>query len=134
MMNDERWERLNVLFHKATSLEPSQRSQFLADKCGDDAELRGEAERLIIAHEHADKFIETPVIAIKGVWPERGNSDEIAPGRLIGPYRILSEIAHGGMGAVYLAERADGQYQQRVALKVIRGVMDTDLMLRRFRA
>jgi tRNA A-37 threonylcarbamoyl transferase component Bud32/TolB-like protein/Tfp pilus assembly protein PilF len=53
---------------------------------------------------------------------------------LLGPYRILSEIARGGMGAVYLAERADGQYQQRVALKLIKRGLDIDPMLRRFRA
>ena len=42
------------------------------------------------------------------------------------PYRVVREIGQGGMGAVYLAERADGQYQQRVALKVIKRGMDTD--------
>ena len=133
MTSSERWERLNVIFHEATGLDPARRDLYLTQACGEDEELRSEAERLIIAHERADRFIETPVIAVRGIWPERG-VDEVAPGRLIGPYRILSEIARGGMGAVYLAERADGQYQQRVALKVIRGVMDTDLMLRRFRA
>ena len=133
MTTSERWERLNVIFHEATALDPAQRRSYIEQECGDDAELRGEAERLIVAHERADKFIETPVIALKTIWPDR-NSDEVGPGRLLGPYRILSEIARGGMGAVYLAERADGQYQQRVALKVIRGVLDTDLMLRRFRA
>jgi serine/threonine protein kinase len=133
MTNEERWERLNVIFHEATALDAAKRHTYLAEACGDDAALRGEAERLIIAHERADGFIETPVIAIRGAWPDRGG-EEIAPGRLLGPYRILSAIARGGMGAVYLAERADGQYQQRVALKLIKSGMDIDLMLRRFRA
>ena len=133
MMSEERWEKLNAIFHEATALDPAKRQSYLEEACGEDTELRGEAERLIIAHERADKFIETPVIAIHGEWPDRG-SDEIVPGQILGPYKILSAIARGGMGAVYLAERADGQYQQRVALKVIKHGMDIDLMLRRFRA
>jgi serine/threonine protein kinase/tetratricopeptide (TPR) repeat protein len=133
MTPDERWERLNVLFHEATSLDPSTRQRFLDTACADDTLLRSEVEQLIIAHDRADQFIETPVIAIHEVWPDR-EVHEVAPGRLLGPYRILSPIARGGMGAVYLAERADGQYQQRVALKVIKPGMDVDLMLRRFRA
>ncbi len=57
-----------------------------------------------------------------------------AVGRLVGPYRLVREIGRGGMGAVYLAERADGQYEQRVALKVIKRGMDTEQVLARFRA
>src|SRR5688572_8318824 len=133
MTSSERWERLNVIFHEATGLDPARRDLYLTQACGEDEELRSEAERLIIAHERADRFIETPVTAVRGIWPERG-VDEVAPGRLIGPYRILSEIARGGMGAVYLAERADGQYQQRVALKLIKRGLDIDPLLRRFRA
>jgi tetratricopeptide (TPR) repeat protein/tRNA A-37 threonylcarbamoyl transferase component Bud32 len=133
MTASERWERLNVIFHEATELDHSRRPAFLTAACGDDAELRREVEQLITAHERAGKFIETPVIAVKGFWPDHGG-DEIALGSLLGPYRVLSEIARGGMGAVYLAERADGQYQQRVAIKLIKRGMDVDLMLRRFRA
>ena len=51
----------------------------------------------------------------------------------IGPYRIVSAIGQGGMGAVYLAERADGAFDQRVAIKVVRGLLDQD-RVRRFRA
>ncbi len=53
-------------------------------------------------------------------------------GRRIGPYQILSEIGRGGMGAVYLAERADNQFQKQVAIKVVKRGMDSDAILRRF--
>jgi serine/threonine protein kinase/tetratricopeptide (TPR) repeat protein len=132
MTSEERWERLNQIFHEATSLEPAQRGQFLRDACGDDAELLSKVERLIVADERTGGFIETPVIAMHDAWPER-SGDEVAAGTLLGPYRVLSPIARGGMGAVYLAERADGQYRQRVALKLIKRGMDIELMLRRFR-
>jgi serine/threonine protein kinase/tetratricopeptide (TPR) repeat protein len=55
-------------------------------------------------------------------------------GRRIGPYKIVREIGHGGMGVVYLAERADHQYEKRVAIKVIRRHLDADSMFRRFRS
>jgi serine/threonine protein kinase/tetratricopeptide (TPR) repeat protein len=65
--------------------------------------------------------------------------DADAPGAAVeglrcGSYRILREIGRGGMGAVYLAERADGSYAQQVAVKLIKRGMDTDLLLQRFRA
>ena len=55
-----------------------------------------------------------------------------ADGRRIGPYRLVRELARGGMGVVYLAERADGQFEQRVALKLIKRGMDSDEIHRRF--
>jgi len=54
-------------------------------------------------------------------------------GRRIGVYELCEEIGRGGMGAVYLAKRADGEFQQRVAIKLIKRGMDTDLILKRFR-
>jgi tetratricopeptide (TPR) repeat protein len=52
----------------------------------------------------------------------------------LGNYKIIKEIGRGGMGAVYLAERADEQYQKRVAIKLIKRGMDTDAVLRHFRS
>lgn len=63
------------------------------------------------------------------VSPDR---DQFGPGSRIGPWRVLGELGRGGMGVVYLAERADGQYERQVALKVIKRGMDTHEILRRF--
>src|SRR5215467_1944963 len=54
-------------------------------------------------------------------------------GRQIGPYRIKREIGRGGMGTVYEAWRSDGEFQHRVAIKLIKGGLDHDFVLRRFR-
>src|SRR5437660_3288985 len=56
----------------------------------------------------------------------------LAPGRRVGAYAIVRELGHGGMGAVYLAERADGAFEKQVAIKVLKRGTDTDEVLRRF--
>jgi len=54
-------------------------------------------------------------------------------GRRIGAYRLDAEVGRGGMGAVYRASRVDGEFDQTVAVKLIKRGMDTDMILRRFR-
>jgi eukaryotic-like serine/threonine-protein kinase len=132
-MTDPRWERLNEVFHAAVELAPEQRVGFLDYVCSQDADLRAEVERLIAAHERAGRFIEDPAIAQAAPWLS-GASQALPAGHRFGPYRVIRELGRGGMGAVYLAERADGQFEQQVALKLIKRGMDTDLVLQRFRA
>jgi non-specific serine/threonine protein kinase/serine/threonine-protein kinase len=130
-VNSERFQRCEELFHAAVALPDDERDAFLQRSCADDAPLRADVERLLAAHASAGDFISSPAIAAAGQW---NADDESWIGRLVGPYRVVREIGRGGMGAVYLAERADGQYQQRVALKVIKRGMDTEQVLARFRA
>ncbi len=131
-MTGLRWERLVELFHAVRELPPAERAAHLGLAC-DDSDLRREVLRLCDAHERAGGFIETPALAVAGSWLD-APSDGAPVGRRFGPYRVVREIGRGGMGAVYLAERDDGQFRQRVALKLIKRGMDTDLVLRRFRA
>src|SRR5215813_9403045 len=65
--------------------------------------------------------------------PLERNDDQSMVGRPVGPYRIEREVGRGGMGTVYEAWRADGAFQHRVALKLIKGGLDRDFVLRRFR-
>lgn len=132
-MNAERWRRLNKIFHDAAPLDPVERTAYLDKACKDNPELRAEVERLIHAHDRVGRFIDTPAVASGDLLASR-ETQSIEPGRRFGPYRVIREIGRGGMGAVYLAERADGQYEQRVALKLIKRGMDIDLVLQRFRA
>ncbi|HYC33427.1 MAG TPA: serine/threonine-protein kinase, partial [Gemmatimonadales bacterium] len=127
-MNGSRFERLEALFHEALPRSPAERAILLERVCRDDPALGVEVERLLEAHDRAGAFIQVPAATIPGL----GN--EPIAGRRIGPYRVVRELGRGGMGAVYLAERADGAFAQRVAIKLIKRGMDTDHVLARFRA
>ena len=129
-MSGSRFEQLEALFHEALPRSAEERAALLERACRDDPGLRGEVERLLAAHERAGRFIQVPAATVAGL----ASADEPIEGRRIGPYRVVRELGRGGMGAVYLAERADGAFAQRVAIKLIKRGMDTDHVLARFRA
>ena len=130
-MNPERWRRLNDVFHAASAVDTRERPDFLRQACADDPDLADEVARLLAAHERPAGFIEA---AANPSARALLASDGVTDGQRIGAYRIIRQIARGGMGAVYLAERADGQYRQQVAIKLIKRGMDTEHVLERFRA
>jgi serine/threonine protein kinase/TolB-like protein len=132
----ERWRRLEALFDAALDLPPDERAAWLRRACADDDGLREEVERLLRAHERAATFLERP--APDFAAPYLANlvtrPSGLPAGARVGLYRIVREIGRGGMGAVYLAERDDGQYHKQVALKVVPGVLALDdELLGRFR-
>ena len=135
-MNAETWQQLKPLFHAALDLEPEDRAAFLAKACDGDGEVLIQVEKLLSAHDEAGLFLASPALVDAGVI----SSEEVvrAPdgtnwvGQRIGPYEIIREIGHGGMGTVFLAIRADDQYRKQVAIKLVNRGMDTDLILRRF--
>jgi tetratricopeptide (TPR) repeat protein/tRNA A-37 threonylcarbamoyl transferase component Bud32 len=132
-MEAARLQAVEAIFHAALDVEPAQRDVFLDEKCAGDAALRAEVEALLAAHATAGKFIETPVATLDERLFETDEADDRLVGTTIGHWEILKRIGSGGMGAVYLARRADRQYEQQVALKLIKRGMDTDAVLRRFR-
>ena len=144
-MTPERWKQIESVFDAAIELAPAERESYLAGECGADAELRWQVEQLIRSHEQAGSFIEEPAVAgviseaarsaAAGAFDAAAYEDEPAPfiGRRVGSYRIVRELGRGGMGAVYLAVRADDEFQKRVAIKLVKRGMDTDFILRRFR-
>ncbi len=132
-MNPERWQKINEIFHAAIERGADERSSFLAESCQGDEELFKEVEKLVSAHNRADDFIQKPVFtdAVQLLSTERETSGFV--GKRFGVYKVIEEIGRGGMGAVFLAERVDKQFEKRVAVKVIKRGMDTDAVLRRFR-
>lgn len=90
---------------------------------------RAEVESLLRALEGRDGFLETPLLAAPTVAPTAA----LAEGRRIGPWRLLRLLGEGGMGAVWLGERADGRFERQVALKFLRGTVFSGLAAERFR-
>ncbi len=133
-MATDAWQRVKAVLGDALDRAPHERVAYVDQVCADDAALRAEVHSLLAAHAAADDFIETPAFAglAPASAPESRDTDP-NPGRAIGPYVLERLIGRGGMGAVYLARRADREFDQRVAIKMIRRGMDSDLLVRRFR-
>ncbi|HEY2736840.1 MAG TPA: serine/threonine-protein kinase [Thermoanaerobaculia bacterium] len=111
----DRFRLIDTLFGRALEKPPAEREAFLAAACAGDADLRREVERLLAADGQAGTFFDHPP-ALPAL-PE--DTAFHLPARL-GAYQLLREIGRGGMGTVYLARRDDEQYEQEVAIKVLR--------------
>jgi non-specific serine/threonine protein kinase/serine/threonine-protein kinase len=130
-MKPERWQQVRQIFEKASALAPSGRGPYLEKACSGDAELRREVDSLLDSQSKAGSvFLQTPAADLL-------SDERLQPrsrtGTRIGVYQILEEIGHGGMGEVYCATRADGQYEKEVAVKLVRGGFDSRAVLERFR-
>ena len=140
-MSPERWRQVEEVFQSALDLPPDERRGFVARACAGDAALAEQVGALLSQYESAGDFIEQPALASASVIHAAFDPLDTTPddghdpmtGRRVGAYKLVREIGRGGMGAVYLAERADSEFQQRVAIKVVKRGMDTDFILRRFR-
>jgi serine/threonine-protein kinase len=126
-MTPERRKQIEALFEAALERPPAQRSAWLAGACEGDEELGREVAGLLAAHERSGGLLEADAVGAAAAVIDA----DAVPER-IGPYRIDSVIGRGGMGVVYLAERDDGQFRRRVAIKLIRGGPGLDELQRRF--
>src|SRR5215469_2947505 len=149
-MTPAEWNRVKELFQTALDLDPSQRVAFLAENCPDD-QIRTEVERLLRNYQEAASFFNDP--ALNPLWEDRtteGYSDSRAAstlftipfeteeekpmtGRRLGAYKIVRRIGRGGMAAVFLATRADDEYQKQVAIKLVQPGFDSHELLSRLR-
>ena len=146
-MSPERWQQIEAVFQSAIDLPPHERDHYLSDACRTDPDLKAEVERLLSNADSADDFIESPVwtdssflnsSAKKLISDSLENEIDLPKadefiGRKIGVYQLASEIGRGGMGAVFLANRADGEFSQKVAIKLIKRGMDSEFIVKRFR-
>src|SRR5262245_40256803 len=138
-MTPERWRQVEEIFQAAIELDGAERDSFLTVACGGDAELRREVESLLSYEGAGTPSVHPFQQAIKGAASslpidqiEQEETGGVLIGRRIGAYRVIRLIGRGGMGAVYLAERDDAQFNQQVAVKIIKRGMDTDFIRQRF--
>jgi serine/threonine protein kinase/tetratricopeptide (TPR) repeat protein len=128
-MDPTRWGRVQSLFSAALEQSPSERDFFLRNECAGDEDLYHEVISLLQADSDGHSILEGSAVDAVGL-----PGDVSLEGKLVGVYRIAKQVGAGGMGAVYLAERADGQFEQKVALKFIKRGMDSEEILRRFQS
>ena len=136
----ERWHEIDALFAAALEQSTRERPAFVDRATVNDPGLRRAVEKLLENVRPAASLLGESITQYAQPFLSRLQTDindtddrDGAPGGRIGPYRILSEIGRGGMGAVFLAERADDAFEKRVALKLVKRGMHTDEVLRRFR-
>jgi serine/threonine-protein kinase len=133
----DRWHRLEQVLDAALTRDPADREAALAESCSGDPELRAEAEALLARLSAAEGFLASPPVAAAAALVAEAREERTAPdlaGRRIGAYRTLKQLGQGGMSRVFLAERADGAFEQQVALKLLRPGLDSDIDLERLRA
>ena len=124
-MSPETWQEIKRIFNAAVELAPSEQAAYLDSTCVDD-EIRREVERMLAA-DYAT-VLDHSLLATHS-FAEGARLE----GRRIGRYRIVGEVGRGGMGAVFAAVRDDGEFDQKVAVKVILSGLNTDTIARRFR-
>jgi serine/threonine protein kinase len=144
------WIRVKELFEAAQDLEPAERDAFLAQSCHD-RQTREQVEKLISNYLEAGTFLDQPAFACleerdsaRDLPLERPDTvavttlsgmeiEDPMAGRRLGAYRLVRRIGKGGMGAVFLAVRADDEYQKEVAIKLVEPGPDSRALLNRFR-
>ncbi len=132
-MTPEQAERISAIFERALSLQGSDREAYLNAECGDNPGIREEVDSLLTSHYQAgSRFLNAPDAIVEEISGARHRSNARV-GRRIGPYLVDRAIGQGGMGEVFAASRADGQYKKSVAIKLVRSGYDTSFVLDRFR-
>ena len=126
-MTPDRWTRIQSILDDVLDRPPGQREALVAERCVDDVDLATEVRALLDGADALDDFLKEPLATVSAAAP-------MLSGGRVGPYRLVRALGHGGMGVVYLAERADDLYEKQVAIKLLPRAYATPEARRRFDA
>ncbi len=129
----QRWRTLDAILEEALDLPPEAWPSLLDRACGEDGDLRKEAEELLAAHAATDgPFLDGSFVERAArLLPPSSGAERLAD--RVGPWQVVARLGEGGRGEVFLAERAEGDFAQRVALKRLRPDLVSPDLERRFR-
>jgi eukaryotic-like serine/threonine-protein kinase len=124
-MDHELWKRVKAVAAEAWEQPASSRAAFVTQACGGDDALCREVSSLLGAMDEVGGRFETPALVVtdahlSAIEAIDGDGPDLI-GQRIGPWTLVRELGHGGMGTVYLADRTDAGFTQRAALKIVRG-------------
>jgi WD40 repeat protein/serine/threonine protein kinase len=132
-MNDANSHELTLFSEALAAPTPEAQAAYLDQACGNDHPLRDRLEALLRAHQEAGGFLGGPTSAHEPLLVAEKPVTQLAPGTVLGPYKLLQQIGEGGMGTVYMAEQTQ-PVRRRVALKIIRPGLDSHQVIARFEA
>jgi WD40 repeat protein/uncharacterized membrane protein len=124
----ERWREVEELFDAVVDLPAAERSARLSAAGVDDPTLRAEVESLLSALDDAPQRLQRVIGQEAEQLADATGAQGVGAGQRLGPYRVLEPIGEGGMGIVVLAERDDGEYRTKVAIKLLRGRSGAELI------
>src|SRR5262245_45750172 len=125
MVEHDRWEQIERLYHAALEREPDARDEFLDEACAGDENLRREVAGLLACDASSDSFILSPAIEIAAramaaeplIEASNNPMGSLIAGSQIGAYQLLEPLGRGGMGEVHLA--LDTRLGRKVAIKLL---------------
>jgi eukaryotic-like serine/threonine-protein kinase len=126
------WQKIEKAVAAAAEMPEAEFGRWLDNFCRQDAELKFEIESLLVFQKGSENFLEKPVGEYAAQILPDAEDDDFS-GKVFGNYKILREIGRGGMGAVFLAERIDGQFSQQAALKIVRQTFVEKELLQHFK-
>ena len=134
-MDSEYWKKVERIIDVALESDPSHWPRVLDEESRGDVALRQEAASLLTHYTAARAFLESPPAEVAAALvAEAGEPTRQGEPSRIGSYRLVKQIGRGGMSRVFLAERDDGAFEQRVAIKLLRRGLDSKIDHDRFRA
>src|ERR1700741_709842 len=123
----QQWHEISPYLDHALSLSDQERAGWLSDFRVQPSDLANLLEQLLDEH-HAltqEHFLEQQ--------PEQPSNQNSLIGETVGPYKLISQIGEGGMGSVWLAERADGRFERQVAVKFVHFAVTSRGAVERFK-